>query len=667
MQEDWYSDATEDDDLISLDESENENKYRGEQRRRHAYFREGDWNMKGRTLLKGMKFLNFKAKKSRKPNSIEEEGRGAMKNGFLAGCWSIIQLDRCFLKTLFGRQFLVAVGRDGNHNMVPIALAVVQVENLENWKWFLSVMLEDIGGLDQSHMWTFITDRKKGLLEAIAELAPYAEHRYCVRHMYENFKKKYNNIELKNLFWSASSSANRPNFEIYMERIERADPEVDDNSKTPSEWLRELPFQHWSRAFLRTTSKSGILVNNLSESFNNIILHARDKPIISMFECIITRLMSKIQKMREGMENYTGVICLNIRKRFGFRPPVFDKMYFSLAAITFKALLGQLCGYLCCHACATISERRFDVDDYVDDCFKKEAYLRVYEHMIHAVPGQKNYIKTNYPILRAPSIKRKRAAEEEPYEPVENNYEINTQLSAAPQPTQASQNDPSNQPVILGNTSTNSRPRLSEYLVVFRDKFWDKSAAPTVVGKKRKPSIADALKNIRERVQEKRPKQCRNSLWAKFMIWKIFGGNYPGSVEVCSGASLTWSRMCSVSNEVKQLIYWVLGVGKVFFWHDHWWGEYSLAELIGQPTEDNLKVKSLCQNGFWKISKLNNILPQHWVQDISSSMICADYSDVMKWKLTPNGYFKSLLSSNLNAKINFVANQLPVMGICSVL
>ncbi|KAG8376516.1 hypothetical protein BUALT_Bualt09G0071500 [Buddleja alternifolia] len=60
MQEDWYSDAAEDDDLISLDESENENEDKGEQRRRHAYFREGDWNMKGKTLLKGMKFQNFK-------------------------------------------------------------------------------------------------------------------------------------------------------------------------------------------------------------------------------------------------------------------------------------------------------------------------------------------------------------------------------------------------------------------------------------------------------------------------------------------------------------------------------------------------------------------------------------------------------------------------------
>ncbi|KAK4410763.1 hypothetical protein Sango_0149300 [Sesamum angolense] len=45
----------------------------------------------------------------------------AMKQGFVEG-WV------CFLKTVFGGQMLVAVGRDANDNMWPIALAIVQGE-----------------------------------------------------------------------------------------------------------------------------------------------------------------------------------------------------------------------------------------------------------------------------------------------------------------------------------------------------------------------------------------------------------------------------------------------------------------------------------------------------------------------------------------------------------
>ncbi|KAG8380766.1 hypothetical protein BUALT_Bualt06G0050200 [Buddleja alternifolia] len=548
----------EDDYLISLDESENENEDRGEQRRRHTYFRKADWNMKGKNLLKGMKFQNYKvyreamrdycvrmgvdlhfirneasritarlaktkyiakrlekiirdypfvsteqlknnvsrriglevsaAKIARAKNEaiakiIGEDGKqyemlwddcetvrvknpgslillrmkegaeppvfdkmyfslAAMKNGFLAGCKPVLQLDECFLKTLFGGQLLVVVGEHGNDNMVPITLAIVQVENLENWKWFLSVMLEDIGGLDQSHRWTFITDGKKGLLEAIAELAPYAEYRYCVRHMYENFKKKYSSTKLKNIFWSAVSSANRADFEMYIQRI--------------------------------TTSNCDLLVNNLSESFNNMILPARDKPIISMFEWIRRRLMSRIQKKREGMKNYASVICPNIRKKVDKEQSLarhcwarfcggsefeidhfLDKYVVDLQLKTCICSMFQLCGYLCCHACAAISKRR--------------------------VSGQGDYIKINYPILRAPAIKRKRGrprkrrirgagegvdntktpaeAEEEPYQQVQTDHETVTQSSSTPQPIQASQNDPSSQSAVLGNTSRNSRPR----------------------------------------------------------------------------------------------------------------------------------------------------------------------------------------------------------------
>ncbi|KAK4394886.1 hypothetical protein Sango_1642900 [Sesamum angolense] len=50
----------------------------------------------------------------------------ALKKGFLEGCRPIIGLDGCFLKTVYGGQLLVVVGRDGNDNMFPIAMAVVQ-------------------------------------------------------------------------------------------------------------------------------------------------------------------------------------------------------------------------------------------------------------------------------------------------------------------------------------------------------------------------------------------------------------------------------------------------------------------------------------------------------------------------------------------------------------
>ena len=53
-------------------------------------------------------------------------------------------------------------------------------------------------------------------------------------------------------------------------------------------------------------------MNNLSESFNFIILEARDKPIIAMLEWIRVRLMTRMYNKRSGIEKFTSDICPNI-------------------------------------------------------------------------------------------------------------------------------------------------------------------------------------------------------------------------------------------------------------------------------------------------------------------------------------------------------------------
>ncbi|XP_057429827.1 uncharacterized protein LOC130722946 [Lotus japonicus] len=67
----------------------------------------------------------------------------ALKKG-LKFCRPIIHLDGCFLKAGYGGQLLVAVGRDGNDNIFPIAYAAVEAELKDSWQWFLDLLLKDI-------------------------------------------------------------------------------------------------------------------------------------------------------------------------------------------------------------------------------------------------------------------------------------------------------------------------------------------------------------------------------------------------------------------------------------------------------------------------------------------------------------------------------------------
>ena len=84
----------------------------------------------------------------------------ACKRGFLSGCRPIIFLDGFHLKTKFGGQLLTAVGMDPNDCIFPIAFAVVEVESLLSWKWFLQ-SLKDDNRIDNTFPWTIMTNKQK--------------------------------------------------------------------------------------------------------------------------------------------------------------------------------------------------------------------------------------------------------------------------------------------------------------------------------------------------------------------------------------------------------------------------------------------------------------------------------------------------------------------------
>ena len=131
-----------------------------------------------------------------------------------------------------------------------------------------------------------------------------------MKHIYNNFKINHNGMELKSVLWRYASITSVREFERGMEHLKSLDEEA-------WKYLADIEPTQWTRSHFSPRALTDCLVKNLSESFNFMIVKARDKPILSMLEWIRVRLMSRLYIKKIGIEKYGGNLCPSIQKKFG--------------------------------------------------------------------------------------------------------------------------------------------------------------------------------------------------------------------------------------------------------------------------------------------------------------------------------------------------------------
>ncbi|CAI9278666.1 unnamed protein product [Lactuca saligna] len=326
-------------------------------------------------------------------------------------------------------QLLAAMGRDANNHIFPIAWAVVEVENKETWKWFLDLLLDDIE-MGIGHGLTLISDQHKGLIEAVKERVPAAEHRQCARHIYANFKKSFKGEQYRKLFWAAAASTTQPKFEAEMNSIKKIDP-------LAYEHLMERDPKSWCRAFFEVDRACDAYENGISESFNSVIDLARKRPLITMLEEIRIYAMERMYKMLQEGQSWGNLkICPSIRlkisklkkqQRFwGVIPSGIQQYEVRIGNDGYAVDLNnntcgcrswQVSGIPCVHAVAAISYLNRNAEDYVAPWFHTAMFLTCYNHTINPLNGssmwpEAPYMKPLPPQKRRlpgrPTLKRKK-------------------------------------------------------------------------------------------------------------------------------------------------------------------------------------------------------------------------------------------------------------------
>ncbi|XP_008223227.1 PREDICTED: uncharacterized protein LOC103323046 [Prunus mume] len=290
------------------------------------------------------------------------------------------------------------VGVDPNNDMYPIAYAMAEVENYETWSWFCQLLAEDLG-IENSRGYVFITDKQKGLIDAVHDHFPNAEHRHYLKHLEANFLLAgHKGLVLKLQMEKIARSTTIPWWDAEMKKMRQL-------NQAAFDWVAVLDPSQWCRAHFKTHSKCDILLNNMCEAFNGVLVEdfgILEKTKKESAWCILKLVGDSLYEVK----NHDG-----------------SQVVVDLAMHCCSCRRWDITGILCKHACAAIGQLNRDLIAYVDACYKKKAFMRVYSPMVHPMTSEDLWPKCHRPPLMPPLYhkqpgrqkkKRMRSAGEQP-------------------------------------------------------------------------------------------------------------------------------------------------------------------------------------------------------------------------------------------------------------
>ncbi|KAK3221910.1 hypothetical protein Dsin_008935 [Dipteronia sinensis] len=111
---------------------------------------------------------------------------GACIYGFNTVIRPVIVVDATHLKSKTRGVLLVAVCKDGNEMIYPLAFGFVNSECSKSWTWFLK-QLHDV--ILHPELVMIVSDRHTGISNGMREIFPNGAHMVCAYHLAKNLKQ----------------------------------------------------------------------------------------------------------------------------------------------------------------------------------------------------------------------------------------------------------------------------------------------------------------------------------------------------------------------------------------------------------------------------------------------------------------------------------------------
>lgn len=323
--------------------------------------------------------------------------------GFINACRPLLELDRAHLKGKYLGSILCAAAVDADDALFPLAIAVVDTESDENWMWFMSELRKLLGvNTDNMPRLTILSERQRGMVEAVETHFPSASHGFCLRYVSENFRDTFKNTKLVNIFWNAVYALTAAEFESKI-------TEMIEVSQDVISWFQHFPPFLWAVAYFDGV-RYGHFTLGVTELLYNWALECHELPVVQMMEYIRQQMTSWFNDRREvGME-WTSILVPSAEKRISeaiadahcYQVLRANEVEFEIVSTERTNIVDirsrecscrrwQLYGLPCAHAAAALISCGHNAHMFAEPCFTVQSYRMAYSQMINPIPDKSQW------------------------------------------------------------------------------------------------------------------------------------------------------------------------------------------------------------------------------------------------------------------------------------
>ncbi|XP_057807128.1 uncharacterized protein LOC131021814 [Salvia miltiorrhiza] len=339
---------------------------------------------------------------------VDDDGRfkhlfvalAASATPFMFSLRLVIVVDGTHLKGKNRGILFVAVTKDGNESLFPLAYGVGPKENDESWTYFMSRIRRVYGQADPL---LIVSDQHISIANAIRNELPNATHGLCYYHLQNNLKH-YGKAVVE-VYRQAAFAYEKSDFNRAMNALKVMKRAAYDKLMGigPEKWARSMcpmPVRRYS-----------FMTSNAAEAFNSRLLWARRLPICSMLEAIriviekwFSERLRAAQQIEQGLTAEAGKrVAIEVQKSRRYTAQRLSGMKYKVqtADRSFKVDLEkkkcecrvfQLDQLPCSHSIAAISEAGDTIAEYVDSYYTNEFLIDTYSREVNNLPPRRQWL-----------------------------------------------------------------------------------------------------------------------------------------------------------------------------------------------------------------------------------------------------------------------------------